>query len=242
MPFISYAQNFEDLMLFRALRSVTNGFFVDVGAAHPESHSVTKSFYDRGWLGINLEPNQANYARLVAGRLNDINLCAAASDQSGPGTFYLVDGDSGLCTTNRALADWHRTQGRTIEEEPVTFVTLAEVCARHVGARDIHFLKIDAEGAELKVLRGHDFRRWRPWIVLFEAHDAERSTTGWVPCEQLLTDAGYRFVYSDGLNRFYVDGARHDQLARAFEVPPNTYGDWILAEHHFLRNEAAARR
>ena len=36
MPFISYAQNYEDVILWRALRDVEHGFYVDVGAADPE--------------------------------------------------------------------------------------------------------------------------------------------------------------------------------------------------------------
>ena len=32
MSFISYAQNFEDVMLWRALKHVENGFYIDVGA------------------------------------------------------------------------------------------------------------------------------------------------------------------------------------------------------------------
>jgi hypothetical protein len=30
--FISYAQNYEDVMLFRALKNINQGFYVDVGA------------------------------------------------------------------------------------------------------------------------------------------------------------------------------------------------------------------
>ena len=56
VTFVSYAQNFEDVMLWRALRHVESGFYIDVGAAHPDDYSVTRAFYDRGWSGINVEP------------------------------------------------------------------------------------------------------------------------------------------------------------------------------------------
>ena len=54
MSFVSYAQNFEDVMLWRALRDIPNGFYVDVGAWSPEVDSVTLAFYERGWSGINM--------------------------------------------------------------------------------------------------------------------------------------------------------------------------------------------
>jgi len=32
MTFISYAQNFEDVMLYRTLKHIEKGFYIDVGA------------------------------------------------------------------------------------------------------------------------------------------------------------------------------------------------------------------
>ena len=57
MRFISYAQNYEDVMLWRALQHIENGFYIDVGAAWPDVDSVTKAFYDKGWRGINKSTN-----------------------------------------------------------------------------------------------------------------------------------------------------------------------------------------
>ena len=42
--FISYAQNFEDVMLARALGDVETGFYIDVGAQDPDEGSVYKAF------------------------------------------------------------------------------------------------------------------------------------------------------------------------------------------------------
>lgn len=74
MSFLSYAQNFEDVMLHRAFRNVERGFYVDVGAFDPTHDSVTKAFYDRGWNGINIEPIPEYHARFTAERPRDINL------------------------------------------------------------------------------------------------------------------------------------------------------------------------
>ncbi|HZF37393.1 MAG TPA: FkbM family methyltransferase, partial [Blastocatellia bacterium] len=46
MSFISYAQNFEDVMLWRALKHIDRGFYIDVGANDPDLDSVTKAFYE----------------------------------------------------------------------------------------------------------------------------------------------------------------------------------------------------
>src|SRR5713101_373530 len=77
MTFRSYAQNFEDVMLHRALADVEHGFYVDVGAGDPVIDSVTKAFYDRGWHGINIEPDRGYFAKLKAPRPRDVNLNGA---------------------------------------------------------------------------------------------------------------------------------------------------------------------
>jgi hypothetical protein len=46
MPIISYAQNFEDVMLSRAFPGA-RGFYVDVGANDPDIGSVSHAFCGR---------------------------------------------------------------------------------------------------------------------------------------------------------------------------------------------------
>jgi len=46
MSLISYAQNFEDVMLWRALKHINKGFYIDVGAFSPDNDSITKFFYE----------------------------------------------------------------------------------------------------------------------------------------------------------------------------------------------------
>ena len=76
--FISYAQNMEDVLLWRCFKDLENGTYIDVGANDPSEDSVTKAFYDRGWSGINIEPIQRHHDDLTAQRPRDINLRVAA--------------------------------------------------------------------------------------------------------------------------------------------------------------------
>jgi FkbM family methyltransferase len=101
---ISFAQNQEDLLLDRALGK-PNGFYVDVGANDPEIDSVTKLFYDRGWRGINIEPNPVPFRRLAARRPRDINLNVGASNTAGELTFYTVPEGDGWSTFNQVFAN-----------------------------------------------------------------------------------------------------------------------------------------
>ncbi|WP_175698477.1 FkbM family methyltransferase [Burkholderia ambifaria] len=239
MQFVTHAQNFEDLMLFRALKDVEVGFYIDLGAADPDMHSVTKAFYDRGWSGINVEPGVEPHRRLSEVRQRDVNINCGIWSEIGELTIYSVDGDSELSTTNKWLAEKHRESGRIIIEKSIPVTTLSDICNRYIAGRDIHFLKIDVEGAEIEALKGNDFNKWRPWIILMESHEPERISTHWLPAENLLFDNGYEFVYCDGLNRFYISRERVDDLRRAFEVPPNIHDRWIRTEELALERRCA---
>jgi FkbM family methyltransferase len=228
MTLISYAQNFEDVMLWRALGHVQHGFYIDVGAADPDEYSVTKVFYDHGWRGINIEPQQFYYERLVTERSRDLNLNVALAETAGEVPFFEID-DAGLSTLDAAVAGAHRSAGWTVNQTVTKVTTLAEVCRRH-AADTVHFLKVDVEGSEQAVLEGADFSACRPWIVVVEATrplSIELNHDQW---EGLLIAADYQFVWFDGLNRFYVAAERFETLSPAFVVPPNIFDDFIRVD------------
>jgi FkbM family methyltransferase len=222
--FISYAQNFEDIRLWRALKFFENGFYIDVGANSPSVDSVTRAFYERGWSGINIDPVQAFYDELCRHRPNDINLQCAAGETEETLTLYDIPG-TGLSTLDADIAKGHQESGHEVQSKTVPCRTLASICQEHVQG-PIHFLKIDVEGHEEPVLRGMDFTKWRPWILLIEApFDTHPS---W---EKIVTDAAYRFVQYDGLNRFYL-AEEHSNLAGAFETPPSYLDNFQLCYGH----------
>jgi hypothetical protein len=72
--FVSYSANAEDVLLRRLFPGPEAGFYVDVGAAHPIWESDTKALRDRGWCGINVEPQEEFLAELRRERPDDVNL------------------------------------------------------------------------------------------------------------------------------------------------------------------------
>lgn len=221
MVFISYAQNFEDLMLWRALKHIENGFYVDVGANDPELHSVTKAFYDFGWRGINVEPVDQWYRKLEIERPEDINLKVAAGAQKGTIPFYEIP-NTGLSTFSEVVAREHETKwGFKFQKIDVNVETLTYILSNY-QIDTIHFLKIDAEGAEREVLIGVDFTKFRPWILLVEATAPLSSIEVHDEWEHEVINVGYKLAYVDGLNRFYVAKER-SELLEFFLYPPNVF-------------------
>jgi len=226
MSIISYAQNFEDVMLWRALKHVKCGFYIDVGANDPVIDSVTKLFYDSGWRGINVEPDEQWFLKLEAERPRDINLQCAAADYDGELNFYVLP-NTGLSTSNKTIAERHEHERNyTKQIQTVSARTLTEICEQY-NTSSIHFLKVDVEGAEKAVLDGLDLQMVRPWIVIVEATRPNSQEDDYVSWEPGLLSSNYKFVYFDGLNRFYL-AAEHNELADCFNLPPNIWDDFVL--------------
>lgn len=228
MPIISYAQNFEDVMLWRALGGIEQGFYIDVGAADPVDMSVTKAFYDAGWRGVNIEPGRHYFERLREARPEDVNLDVALAERPGSRVFHEI-AETGLSTLHDEVAEGHRRDGFRVSARPVTVMTLADVCRTHATG-DIHFLKIDVEGAETDVIAGGDFERFRPWIILLEATEPGTTTLAY-RWEPMLLAARYEFVWFDGLNRFYVAAEHLAAVKPHFRLPPNSFDLFTIYDY-----------
>jgi len=222
----SYAQNFEDVMLWRALKHVENGFYIDIGAQDPVIDSVNLGFYEQGWCGIHVEPNE-HYAQLLRdSRPNESVIQAAVGSENGVITFYEI-ADTGLSTCDSAIAERHRVSGFIVRKTNVPSVTLDSIfqsCAK----RQIHWLKIDVEGFEQQVLEGWRLSKARPWIVVVESTLPSSQIESHAIWEDKLLKFDYVFVYFDGLNRFYIH-KKHLDLKNAFSVSPNLFDGFALS-------------
>lgn len=238
MSFVSYAQNFEDVMLWRALKHVENGFYIDIGAQHPVVDSVSLAFYEHGWRGVHVEPTQQYSNLLRAARPDESVFQLAIGNQNKRLTFFEFE-DTGLSTADAEVARTHQANGFKCRETLVPFLSL-DALLQQVGARDIHWLKVDVEGLEKEVLESWESSSSLPWIVVVEStrpRSQERTHQNW---EFLLFGKGYSYVYFDGLNQFYIS-PDHPELARAFDSPPNVFDEFFLAETQFSCSLVSSR-
>lgn len=216
----SRAQNFEDVMLWRALGDVEAGFFIDVGAQHPIKDSVSKIFSEHGWRGIHVEPTPEFSDMLRTDRPNETVIAAVVSEKQGAVTFFNI-ADTGLSTGRRDIAEAHAAAGYPYREITVPTLSLDDLLAL-APSDDIHWLKIDVEGMEREVLESWRTSLRRPWIVVIEANLPGSQTPSHESWEELILAKGYHHVYYDGLNRFYISDA-HRALDDHFALPPNIF-------------------
>ncbi|UCV20753.1 FkbM family methyltransferase [Ferribacterium limneticum] len=227
MGIISYAQNFEDVILWRALGHVEKGNYIDIGAQDPIVDSVSKAFYEQGWRGIHVEPTAEFANRLRADRSDEIVVQALVAERPGVLQFYEIPG-GGLSTACKDIAEEHlHSLGCKVVETLVTSVTLDDLLALAPG-EDIHWLKIDVEGFEREVLAGWELSPRHPWVVVVEATYPNSPIETFEKWEYLLLKRAYRLVYRDGLNRYYLS-EKHLDLLPHFDRPPNVFDGFQLS-------------
>ena len=226
MTFISHSQNGEDILLNRAFKGVNDGFYIDIGACLPELDSVTKAFYDRGWNGVNVEPYIEHFKKLKEARKKDININQAIAEKKGKLLFHKKSfGEiSALPFDEKDLPGFYASTD-----------TLKSICNKYVK-RPIDFLKIDVEGYEYIVIQSGNWEKYRPKVVLLEVTtpSTNNRTENAKLINTFLSEHGYKYVYFDGINDYYI-AEEHIRLAVHFEFQPNCLDHYMRADKYFLQ-------
>jgi FkbM family methyltransferase len=225
MTFNSYSQNLEDVILGRVLKDVTEGFYIDAGAFDPNLDSVTKAFYELGWTGINVEPVRNHFEKFLADRSKDINLQYLLSSSEEEIDFFEMH-DGGLSTAVESIVYKHKLAGFSFEKQKKKTHTLSKIIDQFAQGKELHFLKVDVEGFELEVLRGMDFKKHRPWVLVIESTYPLTQEQNFESWEHIILRSDYSFVYFDGLNRFYLAN-EHEGLKSRFGLPPNVFDNYL---------------
>ena len=246
-PFHSYAQNNEDVVLWRALRDVSVGRYVEVGANHPLIDSVSRAFYDRGGSGITVEPVPYFADLQRAQRPRDLLVEAAIGTTDGEITLHLVPG-TGLSTVVDAVSVMHASEGIDHVDVTVPSKRLDDVLTEAGWSpdEDLHFMLIDVEGAEQDVLASVDLTRWRPRVLVVEATAPNAPVSTHEAWEPAVLSSGYQFCLFDGVSRFYVADEWAEALHPALSYPACAHDHFVSLplvtaqqEREELRGQAA---
>ena len=167
---ISFAQEGEDLILSRIFNLKKNGFYVDVGAHHPQRFSNTYLFYLQGWRGINIDAMPGSMEMFRELRPEDVNIEAGISNASEELTYYIFN-ESALNTFSDLVAaakDGLRDY-KIIDRVRVKTHKLSDVLDEYVPeGQEIDFLSIDVEGLDYQVLLSNNWVKYKPRVVVVE--------------------------------------------------------------------------
>jgi len=191
-------------LLYRLLREQPlPRVMVDVGAHHG---AALEAFALEGWSVLAFEPDPKNRAELerLWGRFPGLRIDPRAlSDEEAQGVPWYT---SELSTGISSLAAFHESHAQS---HRVEVTTLARALEDH-GVERIDFLKIDAEGNDLFVLRGLPWKRIEPAVVVCEFEDTKTEALGHSHGDlaELLVEQGYRVLVSEW-HPITAYGARH---------------------------------
>ncbi|GGI78787.1 hypothetical protein GCM10007973_14330 [Polymorphobacter multimanifer] len=230
MSFVSHAQNFEDVRLWRAFGNVDGGRYLDIGTQDPTLDSVSLAFYGRGWRGVHVEPTPAYAAAMRLARPDEVVIEAAVSNRLETMSFFEISG-SGLSTGCAELAAIHAAAGWENRVIEVATITLAEVLSQ-MGDAPIHWLKIDVEGMEAEVLASWGEHPARPQALVIEATSPNTQQQSHLAWHGMVTERGYIDVAFDGLSRFFVH-QDHAALGEALALAPNVFDGFQITANHF---------
>lgn len=183
----------DSLLVWEYFQRRTEGIFVDVGANHPIKGNQTWLLECKGWSGILIEPNpdlcQLLREQRPRSRVFEAAVCAPV--QEGHAELHLAVDPA----KSSLRPEWdHAQTGKTVS---VPTRTLNAMLAEG-GIGQIDLLSLDVEGMELEALRGLDFHRHRPQLILIEDHFYDYQKHFY------LRRLGYKLVKRTHYNNWYV--------------------------------------
>lgn len=158
----------EDLIIESLMPHKTNGFYVDVGANHPIKYNNTHLFYNKGWTGINIEPNHSRIWLFNIFRKRDINLNVGVGQKESIMNFHIFK-ESTLSTFDDVAAEKYIKMGHPLDKTvKIPIIPLKDILKKHAGNREIDIMSIDTEGFDMEVLESNDWNTYRPRFLIIE--------------------------------------------------------------------------
>lgn len=193
-----YSQNSEDLWLFNYFNK-KNGFYIDIGAYHPEMLSNTALFYNNGWSGINIDPIKEKILVFNKYRKRDINVNCAVGKKGKVNFFKGLrskDANDACSSFDEKIIKSFNVPYKKIK---VDVLPLSYILDKHLpNGKKIDFFDIDVEGQDLNVLKTNNWKKYSPKIILIET-----SHVNYNEVEKYLNNKGYLKINEFGENTIF---------------------------------------
>ena len=182
----------EDTAVLNYFKDKKKGFYIDVGCYHPIHRNNTYLLHKQDWKGVNIDTSEFSIDLFNHARPKDLNYHCAISNKNEVIKLFYQKELSQLSTIERDQAE-SVFQGNVKEKEIQAF-TLDEILNRdNYKNSKIDFLDVDVEGADLKVLEGLSFDKFKPELVCVEIHAEEIKKSA---IYNFLTEKNYKLLWS----------------------------------------------
>ena len=139
------------------------GIYIDVGSHHPLINNNTFILYKRGWRGINVDLDFNSIDMFNYFRPKDHNIQIALSNKIGFTDLYFFHNRSAKNTITKSRGKGAKSIKRVKTDTLNNIIKNSKI-----NIKKIDFLSIDVEGNELNVVKGLNFKKYRPKIISIE--------------------------------------------------------------------------
>jgi len=173
----SYSLEGEDIVLKNITHSLNihKGLYIDVGCFNPHYISNTYYLHQRGWHGINIDPNLQTIKLFNKYRPKDINLNIGCGSVEKIVDYIVFDSNpykasSSTNTISKLFSEKRVLLGHKIKNQyPIKVVKLSSIIEKYLKNREeIDFLNIDVEGMDMDVLASLNISDNKPKIIAIE--------------------------------------------------------------------------
>lgn len=178
--------------LIAAFFTSRNGTFVEVGAYDAVYQSQSYQLELQGWNGVLIEPLPEQAENLRRSRRGAVvERACVAPEKAQSGSLPMLDRRS----ASSLQFDARKAPAQDVIQVPVG--TLSAILDE-LGIGGVDFLSVDVCGTEPDVLRGFDFARFKPRLVLVDDKDRFGETLS------VMRRNRYRLVRRSGHNGWFV--------------------------------------
>lgn len=224
MSIVSYAQSGEDLQIAFFVGRKHDVTYIDVGCLWPKQHSNSYFFYERGGVGLCIDPNPTVGDDFRFQRPRDTFLNCGIAGRRGAMTYFMHGNPvfntfspevAAALAREAELREGAQREGRTLVQTIEVPIMTLDDAIESTGfaakfSRGVDFLSIDVEGLEQEVLSGLSLRAVRPKIIITEhiRRRNDRCSLEELPVARLLDAHGYRVVGFTGHDLYFRDEAQ----------------------------------
>tara|TARA_B110000483_G_scaffold233106_1_gene301492 strand:+ start:484 stop:1227 length:744 start_codon:yes stop_codon:yes gene_type:complete len=185
----SYSNWGIDMLSDFFFRDKREGVYIDVGCHHPFLNNNTYPLHKRGWVGINIDLDYSSIDLFNFFRKNDHNIQIAASDSRGEADLYFFHNRAAKNTLSKSSGEQSK---KTLKVQTDTLNNI--IASTKFKDKRIDFLSIDVEGFEINVLKGFDFKKYKPSLVVLEFIDPNLKEFFYQKIENILDSELYKYM------------------------------------------------
>jgi FkbM family methyltransferase len=197
----------EDMVLAHVFEGSDKGRYLDVGCYHPSLASNTKLLHDKGWSGVNVDPNAFMIEQFKLARPGDVNLNIAVGAERGRMLFYKFHDWASSNTLRKEFAENISKQQNVpiTSRTEVEIVPLVEIMDTYFCDGGPDFLNIDVEELDAEVLGSNDWKRFRPKVVAVEDFGFRFKAPSASKLYALLVESGYQMFSRTIYTSFFIE-------------------------------------